>query len=375
METEKKIRKVRSSNLELYRIITMLLIIAHHFVVNSGVMESVLAHPDKANSYFLLVFGAWGKTGINCFVFITGYFMCKSNISLRKFLKLVIQVWFYYILFYVLFIIAGQNEFSVYKTIRVLFPVKNMTDDFISAFIVFYLFIPFLNKWMGALNKREHLWLAILCFAVFSLAASDPMIFSIRINYVLHFIVLFIIASYIRFYGFPIRISHNGWGWLTLVSVILGVASVVTLNYLHIIRGGNPRGMDQFYMLADSNKVLAVAVALCSFMWFKDLKIRHVPLINALGGVTFGILLLHANSNAMRKWLWQDTVDVPGHFDDPWLWAYAPGVVLLIFGVCAAIDWCRQHWLEDRMVDGVYRFVTSNPVVKRFINEDGPTDK
>lgn len=29
-------RKIRSSNLELYRIICMLMIIAHHFVVNSG---------------------------------------------------------------------------------------------------------------------------------------------------------------------------------------------------------------------------------------------------------------------------------------------------------------------------------------------------
>ena len=33
--------KVRSSNLELYRIICMLLIVAHHYVVNSG-----LTYPD-----------------------------------------------------------------------------------------------------------------------------------------------------------------------------------------------------------------------------------------------------------------------------------------------------------------------------------------
>ena len=29
----------RESNLELYRIITMLLIVAHHFVVNSGILD------------------------------------------------------------------------------------------------------------------------------------------------------------------------------------------------------------------------------------------------------------------------------------------------------------------------------------------------
>ena len=38
-ETESS-RKERNSNLELYRIIVMLLIVAHHYVVNSGLMSS-----------------------------------------------------------------------------------------------------------------------------------------------------------------------------------------------------------------------------------------------------------------------------------------------------------------------------------------------
>ncbi len=67
----------RSSNLELFRIITMLLIIAHHYVVNSGLTEILYVNPLSSKSIFLFLFGAWGKTGINCFVLITGYFMCK----------------------------------------------------------------------------------------------------------------------------------------------------------------------------------------------------------------------------------------------------------------------------------------------------------
>ena len=62
--------KQRESNLELFRIITMLLIVAHHFVVNSGLMDAdgvIASDPLSANSVFLLLFGAWGKTGINCF--------------------------------------------------------------------------------------------------------------------------------------------------------------------------------------------------------------------------------------------------------------------------------------------------------------------
>lgn len=73
----------------------MLLIIAHHFVVNSGVLDKMYEAPLSANSIFLFLFGAWGKTGINCFMLITGYFLCKSNITLKKYIKLISEVLFY----------------------------------------------------------------------------------------------------------------------------------------------------------------------------------------------------------------------------------------------------------------------------------------
>lgn len=83
---------VRDSNLEFYRIITMLLIVAHHYVVNSGVMDLMYKNPFSANAIFLFIFGMWGKIGINCFVLITGYFMCKRTITVRKFLKLLLEI-------------------------------------------------------------------------------------------------------------------------------------------------------------------------------------------------------------------------------------------------------------------------------------------
>ena len=92
----------RQSNLELYRIIVMLLIVAHHYVVNSGVIDLLLADPSAPRSIYYLLLGAWGKIGINCFVCITAWFMCKSRISAQKFLKLLVQVYFYRILFFVM---------------------------------------------------------------------------------------------------------------------------------------------------------------------------------------------------------------------------------------------------------------------------------
>lgn len=55
----------RDSNLELFRIITMLLIVAHHYVVNSGLMEVIQVDIQQygitTKSIFYLIFGAWEK--------------------------------------------------------------------------------------------------------------------------------------------------------------------------------------------------------------------------------------------------------------------------------------------------------------------------
>lgn len=100
--------------------------------------------------------------------------------------------------------------------------------------------------------------------------------------------------------------------------------------------------------MADSNKLLPFLIALSSFMWFKDLRIPYSKLINVIGGATFGVLLIHANSNTMRQWLWRETVDCMGHYAGSLLWivGYAVISVLIIFIVCAGIDWFRSRYLE-----------------------------
>ena len=57
-KSEKITKGGRNSNLELFRIITMVVIIAHHYVVNSG-LSGMINETGKINfnSCFLLLFG------------------------------------------------------------------------------------------------------------------------------------------------------------------------------------------------------------------------------------------------------------------------------------------------------------------------------
>lgn len=153
----------RDSNLELYRIIVMLLIVAHHYVVNSDVGNLIAADPLAINSLFLRLFGMWGKTGINCFVLITGYFMCQSKITIEKFLKLLLEVYLYKIVIYAIFLATGYTAFDFKAFVKMLLPVTVVSDNFTSCYLLFYLTIPFLNILVHNMTQKQHLWLLALC--------------------------------------------------------------------------------------------------------------------------------------------------------------------------------------------------------------------
>ena len=80
--------QTRSSNFELLRILMILGIIAHHYVVNSGITENYDMTFLSKTMFFLQCFGFSGKAMINGFLLLTGYFMCLQTLTFQKILRL-----------------------------------------------------------------------------------------------------------------------------------------------------------------------------------------------------------------------------------------------------------------------------------------------
>lgn len=343
---DQSVKKERNSNLELYRIVVMLLIVAHHFVANSGLLSEggpIFRDPFSAKSIFLLIFGAWGKTGINCFVLITGYFMCESHITLKKFLKLVLEVYFYKIVIFLVFLIAGYETVSISRIIELTMPTTSLTNNFTGCFLVLYLTIPFLNILIHNMSEKMHRNLLILVGIVFVGLGSTP-VFTISFSYVAWFIALYFIASFIRLYPKNLYNNTRLWGFATLVSFTMSIVSIPMMTWVGTKISAFGHG--SYFLLSDANKVLAVMTSISSFLFFKNLKIRQSKVINAISASTFGVLLIHANSDAMRTWLWKDFVNSIGAYDSKWLYVYAIAAAISIFIVCALIDMLRIRLIE-----------------------------
>lgn len=311
------LEKKRDSNLELFRIVTMLLIVAHHYVVNSGLRNELFLYPFGIKELSFFVVGAWGKVGINCFVLITGYFMCTSKITLRKFIKLLLQIEFYTIAIYLIFALTGYESFSLGTFLRTLIPIKSINDSFVPAFLIFYLCIPFLNVLIHNINERMHIRLVLLCLFVYTVIGTIP-IFEVNMNYVSWFIVIYFIASYIRLYPKAIFNNTKFWGIAVLLTVFISILSIILIIFKTNIKFFG----DSYYFLIDTNKILAVITAISAFMFFKNLKVNYSKFINKVSSATFGVLLIHANSETMRRWLWDDTLNNAGVFSSQYIYIY-----------------------------------------------------
>ncbi len=249
----------------------MLCIVAHHYVVNSGIIDEITQENVLTfRSLFSLLFGWGGKTGINCFILITGYFMCQSQASVRKFLKLVLEVEFYKLVIYLVFLISGYGQFSLKEIVKTMVPVYSLGTGFTDSYLVFYLFIPFLNLLIRAMNQMQHLTLVGLCLLVgtmFQTFLKAPSAFT----YVGWFMVLYFLASYIRLYPGKYFASRRIWGIALLISLLLSWGSVLAGAWAYARWG---KGI-YYYFVSDSNKLLAVATALSAFLFFKNMALVH----------------------------------------------------------------------------------------------------
>ena len=324
----------------------MFVIVMHHYVVNSGLIQVIYDNPYNFNSLLLLILGWGGKTAINCYIFITGYFMCKKDITAKKFAKLFTEVLFYNIIIYTIFVVSGYENFSIKACIKNILPITAIDSGFTSAFLVFYLFIPFLNIFIKALSENQHLTFLTLLLSVYTIWPSLK--FNVAFNYVTWFCVLYFIAAYYRLYEKPKLNKKYFYKYFAVITLLLSWGAVGILSYIASLIGKDIVYWGYFF-IADSNKILAVLTAAAAFMYFKNLDIGYNKWINKIAASAFGVLLIHANSDIMRQWLWKDTLNNVGWFNSPYEFLDLFSSVIVIYIICTSIDMLRIKFIERKI--------------------------
>lgn len=330
--------KTRDSNIELLRILTMLMIIGHHFAVHGGFRFD--SPQLTANVLFLQWLSVGGKLGVNLFVLISGYFLVTSKgLRLSRVIKFWLPVFFYSVVIYPVCALAGLTEFQTGAFLETLIPLISKQWWFASSYFVMYLLHPLMNRLLRRLTPKWYLVLLGILTVLWSVYPVLPRLPE-RLRDPLWFMFLYIIAGYLRLHGVADKCRARIWLVLGAVMMVLGFAW--TAVRLSAWAGSEPQ-YEILYL--DAWNLLCLLASVGLFLGFAAMKLGQLPAVNTVAAASFGIYLIH-DSDYLRYPLWRGLFNCAAWGESPLLIPYALAAIALVFVVCLALERLRIKLLD-----------------------------
>ena len=101
--------KIRQSNYELMRIVSMFLIVIFHILWHGRVLE----HTSSTLHLFFVLVMCFCMAHVNSFMLLSGYFNCEKEFAWKKFFKVFNQAWFYQVVIVCLVAYFGITHFGL----------------------------------------------------------------------------------------------------------------------------------------------------------------------------------------------------------------------------------------------------------------------
>lgn len=316
-------KTVRNSNLELLRIVSILLIIAMH-VVGYAISKGELSTANTCLRYFI---GSIGNLGVSCFVLISGYFGVRFTWRKFVFISLLTTV-------YACLCNFCNAGFSINRDVLMgVFWVPRYFNWYITCYLTLMVLSGHVNEFCSRLDEKEFAKLLIVLFVPFSLL---PMLVSATETLLLrngqcftYFLYAYLVGRFIKQYK---DVNPSRWvsGMIVLVMVLVmwlkGVASM-KVGVLSLIP----------HTANNSPTILIASIA--AFFLFKSFEIQS-RLINYISSSVLAAYLLDQLKPTIDQYLC-----VYRHTQDSDFVLYLTLEVFVIFFVAIIIDKIRIHLL------------------------------
>lgn len=346
-----QVYNVRSSNIELLRIICMFLILLHHGVVHGGYdfNDSL-----SINKIFLSLFIFGGKFSVDVFVLITGYFLCLKDFNIDKFSKLIGQIVFYSVLVFLIVTIGYHNTlaYNIKNIIFNFYPYQG----FALNYIYLYALSPMLNLFIRNINKKATtIFILILTVSLSVLPTFLPRFNGF--NLLFWMIYLYFIGAYIRL-NLNLEILKN-----TKNKLLIYTISLLMLNHclsaVSALFIKNSVLSDFFYWyniytFYRDDSLLLLLAAITFLLYFLKLNIRS-KWINTVSKYTFGVLLLHDNS--FRSIIFKNILDFPNYYNEIYFPIYFIFSLCIVYVLGIIVDFIRAMYFEQFMKKNIKKLL------------------
>ena len=325
----------RISNLELLRILAMLMIICSHIYVHcianqlNGAWHSELyCNPAFYKSLGILaLMSPTGTIGNAIFILISGYFMASKEswaINLTKTAqKLLSQLGFattmLVIASSIVITIANTSWDNVSLNSYMTFFSFNSMSWFIGYyFVVIVIAKLVLNARIAKLEKNQYLMLLVTMFATIQFAWSTGLLSSLMsgLEVVVTGLFLYTLGGYIRKYNPFAKVRS----WILAAIIILTNVVVYINYYLGTIKNINNFNPDDGNLFMQSipgygnNNIVTLLLGITIFEIFKRIPSFSSNIVNFISAATFMVYLIHDNEFFYS--LWNTTDWLPLLYDD-----------------------------------------------------------
>lgn len=278
---------MRRSNIELLRIVLMLFIVMHHFIVHVSFRDLFYGDAVNLETNFAGLVNGFLYCAVNCFVLISGYF------GIRFKWKGLANVYFI-LLFYGLIdlcasVVWSGDSITRSTLISTILCFSHSRYWFIQCYVALYLMSPLLNRGIENMTKKEFL-IVIALFSIINLYLGyywRGLKFNENGYTTAQFVYLYLIGAFVgKHVDVSVFVKRRWWSFFiyVLCSLLWGIITVHSRNtYI-------PHWYPWFY---NNPFVLCSALALLCFCLSFEFQSKF---INTAAKGCLSVYILHCSA-------------------------------------------------------------------------------
>ncbi len=324
--------KSKNMNIEIMRIISMLMILILHFLYHGNVLQSLNLEFSIRN-FIIFSMETISIIAVNIYVLISGYFLSEQKFKFSKIVKVFIQTYLYSTTICIFIALTGVNKLSFQSILNSLMPLTTQAYWFINTYLMLLLIFPFLNILIRSIDKKRYkllLLLLLILNSIIPLFTQKPVSINSG-NSLIWFINLYLIAAYIRKYSFMLKKEK-----LYIIYLINFLIHNIIITYIYY-KGGIKYAMhfyqyNTIFVLISSLSVFLIALSQKRHFTEKTTKI-----IKFFSTSTLAVYLITDN-RLIRKLLWNNWIDNYLFFYKPYYLLYILLISMIILILCILMD-------------------------------------
>lgn len=196
--------------------------------------------------------------------------------------------------------------------------------------------MPYLNKLVDNINRKEYLRLLIIGF-IFLILIPSIIIYNDLITDGIYLFYYYLVGGYIRLYYDDIKgVIKYLVGFIILYFVI-----VLLTMFLGELSYSNELLLNHISSYARLSSILVFGCAICMFLFFKGLKLGNNKIINVIASTSFGVYLFHEYI-FMKELLWNNIFSLDKILGSNSILISGIIITVLIYIIGFIIDLIRQ---------------------------------